>query len=146
MIVSQTKIFELDDNIAEHIVKLNNKGYLTEYSCSGHIDKKTLGYISFEVFTSNFLKKHDIEPPKNWFYSYFSMDKRLGMYMDKTNDDNFVDTEEFTQEYLDNRLKDLMEWVDSLPVKNLPYIYSIHTEVLDGEHNGDMQQVFNSEN
>lgn len=137
MIVSQTRVFELDDDIGEHIIKLNDKGYLTEYSCSGHIDKKTLGYIAFEVFTSNYMVKNRIKPPIGWFFEEVPY-KKLGLYMDKTNDNKFIDSEDFTQEYLNERLDNLMNWIEKLPEKGLPYLFSIYSEVLNGKHNRDM--------
>lgn len=133
MLISQTKVFEVDDNIAMHIKKLNDKGYLTEYSCSGHLGQ-ALGYISFEIFTSKFLTKHEIEPPKNWLFSYFSMDERLGLYMNESTIKNFAQSEDFTEELLTERLNDLMIWIDDLPIKNVPYVLSINTEVTDGEY------------
>ena len=39
MKVSMIKTFELDDKIADSIIKLNQKGYNSEACCSGHSDE-----------------------------------------------------------------------------------------------------------
>ena len=60
MIVEETKVFELDDNIAEDIMELNKLGYATIFTCEGHleefdklgIDCYSMGtYISFNNIT-----------------------------------------------------------------------------------------------
>ena len=44
MMIQQIKTFEIDDKIAQHIKNLNDKGYMTEFSCSGHLKEHSLGY------------------------------------------------------------------------------------------------------
>ena len=46
-----TKTFEIDEKIAPHIKKLNNKGYLTDMCCAGHPEEKEAGYIIFDTIT-----------------------------------------------------------------------------------------------
>ena len=79
MVVKETKIFELDDDIAKDIIELNKLGYFSSYSCSGHIEEfdkiglnlYTMGtYISFDNITRLRLaedKGYDI--PNNWVYT-----------------------------------------------------------------------------
>lgn len=55
-------IVEIDNNIAEDVVLLNEKGYNTVSSCGGHIDKGI--YLINIVFD----KDYQIQPPK-----YFKM-------------------------------------------------------------------------
>ena len=39
MIVEETKVFELDDNIAEDIMTLNRLGYTSTFACEGHLEQ-----------------------------------------------------------------------------------------------------------
>lgn len=41
-------MIDLDEEIAEQVIKLNKKGYLTLFSCSGHTIDST-GYILFDI-------------------------------------------------------------------------------------------------
>ena len=51
--------FEVDDKIAESIIKLNNKGYETAMCCSGHPDEK-------EIFTKEQLVDIAAKALDNW--------------------------------------------------------------------------------
>ena len=60
------RIFECDELMIPAIIELNQKGYDTQYCCSGHIwDYLGTGYISFypEVFGTN---ESLPAPPKGW--------------------------------------------------------------------------------
>ena len=49
--------FEIDDKIAESIIKLNNKGYETAMCCSGHPDEEEIiPYVMFNKFVSHVIE------------------------------------------------------------------------------------------
>ena len=51
MLIKKTSYFEVDDKIAESIIKLNNKGFETAMCCSGHPDEKEIiPYVMFNTF------------------------------------------------------------------------------------------------
>ena len=53
MKVTKSVTCEVDDKIAESIIKLNNKGYETAMSCSGHPDEEEIiPYVMFNRFVS----------------------------------------------------------------------------------------------
>ena len=70
MLLKKTEVFECDDLIADSIIKLNMKGFTTEFSCSGHISNKTTRgdrihfdtYVMFGRVPSILLKTI----PMNW--------------------------------------------------------------------------------
>ena len=70
MLLKKTEVFECDDLIADSIIKLNMKGFATEFSCSGHISNKTTRgdrihfdtYVMFGRVPSILLKTI----PTNW--------------------------------------------------------------------------------
>ena len=70
MLLKKTEVFECDDLIADSIIKLNMKGFATEFSCSGHISNKTTRgnrvhfdtYVMFGRVASILLKTI----PTNW--------------------------------------------------------------------------------
>lgn len=129
MMIQQIKTFEIDDKIAQHIKDLNDKGYMTEFSCSGHLKEHSLGYILFDSNTSMDIIKYDIKPAKDWFYIQLSQDKRIGMYMKNNTNKKFLYSDKLTDEYIDNKLDKLNNWIESLPVI-LPNYYCIETTII----------------
>ena len=113
--------FEVDDKIAESIIKLNNKGYETAMCCSGHPDEEEMiPYVMFNKFVS-----HVIEYiPHTWV-----IDKRFEELVIR----RYFTSEEkeiFTKEQLvDIAAKELDSWVDSLPEFKNPY-QIMRTEVI----------------
>jgi hypothetical protein len=119
MLVEKIEVIELDDNIAKAIIKLNEKGFVTDYCCGGHPDG---AYIKFNRLTGymlddrmygdkyKYIKK--INHPVNW-------------YVDRENIIDFViRRKEFTQEeyltYTDDQLshiiaEELYNWINLLP-------------------------------
>ena len=113
--------FEVDDKIAESIIKLNNKGYETAMCCSGHPDEKEITpYVMFTRFVS-----HVIEYiPHTWV-----ADERFKELVIRR---FFTDEEKeiFTKEQLvDIAARELDNWVDSLPEFKNPY-QIMRTEVI----------------
>ena len=113
MKVTKTVTFEVDDKIAESVIKLNNKGYETAMCCSGHPDEKEITpYVMFTRFVS-----YGIEYiPFGW-----NADERLKELVIR----RYFTSEEkeiFTKEQLiDIAAKELDNWVDSLPEFKNPY-------------------------
>ena len=107
MKVSMIKIFELDDKIADIIIKLNEKGYNSEACCSGHSDESNSNpYIMFTQSASYMLKEYGV--PDNWHKEPFSV---------------LLISRDFTQEELDMlgketcidvAMKELANWVDKI--------------------------------
>lgn len=120
--IVQTREFEVDHRIAKYIVKLNNKGYETDYCCSGHIGKQTGGYISFNIPTTIFIKQYMIDAPSKWFFRYYG--QRVALYMDIAPDRTI------TKDILYRRLNKLDKWIDGLPNRTDPYI-KIKTRIID---------------
>lgn len=113
--------FEVDDKIAESIIKLNNKGYETAMCCSGHPNEEDIiPYVSFTKFVS-----YGIEYiPFGWV-----ADERFKELVIRR---FFTDEEKkmFTKEQLiDIAAKELDNWVDSLPKFENPY-QKMRTEVM----------------
>ena len=105
--------FEVDDKIAESIIKLNNKGFETAMCCSGHPDEKEITpYVMFTRFVS-----YGIEYiPFGWI-----VDERFKELVIRR---VFTDEEKeiFTKEQLiDIAAKELDNWVDSLLTFENPY-------------------------
>ena len=114
--------FEIDDKIAESIIKLNNKGYETAMCCSGHPDEEEIiPYVMFTKFVS-----YGIEYiPCSWV-----IDKRFKELVIR----RFFDDEEkkiFKKEQLiDIAARELDNWVDTLPNFKNPYQNIIEMEVI----------------
>ena len=114
--------FEVDDKIAESIIKLNNKGYETAMCCSGHPDEEEIiPYVMFTKFVS-----YGIEYiPCSWV-----VDKRFKELVIR----RFFDDKEkeiFTKEQLiDMAARELDNWVDTLPEFKNPYQNIIEMEVV----------------
>ena len=114
--------FEVDDKIAESIIKLNNKGYETAMCCSGHpAEEEIIPYVMFNRFVS-----YGIEYiPFSWV-----VDKN---YKELVIRRFFTDEEKeiFTKEQLvDIAARELDNWVDSLPNFKNPYQNIIEMEVI----------------
>ena len=113
---------EIDDKIAESIIKLNNKGYETAMCCSGHPDEEEIiPYVMFNRFVS-----YGIEYiPFSWV-----VDKN---YKELVIRRFFTDEEKeiFTKEQLvDIAARELDNWVDTLPEFKNPYQNIIEMEVI----------------
>ena len=114
--------FEIDDKIAESIIKLNNKGYKTAMCCSGHPDEEEIiPYVMFTKFVS-----YGIEYiPCSWV-----IDKRFKELVIR----RFFDDEEkkiFKKEQLiDIAARELYNWVYTLPNFKNPYQNIIEMEVI----------------
>ena len=113
--------FEVDDKIAESIIKLNNKGFETAMCCSGHTDEKEIiPYVMFNKFVSHIIEYI----PHTWV-----IDKRFEELVIR----RYFTSEEkeiFTKEQLiDIAARELDSWVDSLPDFENPY-QIMRTEVM----------------
>ena len=114
--------FEVDDKIAESIIKLNNKGYETAMCCSGHPDEEEIiPYVMFNRFVSCRIEYI----PFSWV-----VDKN---YKELVIRRFFTDEEKeiFTKEQLvDIAARELDNWVDTLPEFKNPYQSIIEMEVI----------------
>ena len=114
--------FEIDDKIAESIIKLNNKGFETAMCCSGHPDEKEIiPYVMFNRFVSCRIEYI----PFSWV-----VDKN---YKELVIRRFFTDEEKeiFTKEQLiDIAARELDNWVDTLPDFENPYQNIIEMEVI----------------
>ena len=122
MLVTKTVTFEVDDKIAESIIKLNNKGFETAMCCSGHPDEEEIiPYVMFDRFVSSRIEYI----PFSWV-----VDKRFKELVIR----RFFDDEEkeiFTKEQLiDIAARELDNWVDTLPEFKNPYQNIIEMEVI----------------
>ncbi len=116
MIVELKKQFRIDNAIAEQIIKLNEKKFETDFCCSGHAKGNVIGYVAFNVPSSLDLEEYDIVPPRGWHYEKTEYDSRIGLYMDGING-----SPEITEEYINERLQTLNDWVDELPMNTLSF-------------------------
>ena len=113
MLVKKTRYFEIDDKIAESIIKLNNKGFETAMCCSGHPDEEEIvPYVMFTKFVS-----YGIEYiPHTWVIDKRFKELVIRRYF--TNEEKEI----FTKEQLvDIAAKELDTWVDSVPKFENPY-------------------------
>ena len=114
--------FEVDDKIAESIIKLNNKGFETAMCCSGHPDEEEIiPYVMFNRFVSCRIEYI----PFSWV-----VDKN---YKELVIRRFFTDEEKeiFTKEQLvDIAARELDNWVDTLPEFKNPYQSIIEMEVI----------------
>ena len=120
MVIKKTSYFEVDDKIAGAIIKLNQLGYTTSYSCSSHPEYKDSDppYIMFTKLVSPWIKT----TPNNWY-----VDKRFKECVIKR---EFTSEEKeiFTGEQLvDLAMKELNNWCDKLPMIKTPW------EIIDME-------------
>ena len=97
------EVVEIDELMIPVIKTLNEKGYCTEYCCSGHYgDGYTNTYIKFSE-----LVELPEELPDGFVY------EERGNVIRK----NYVDNLHPNQKYIEilNTTKDLIEWADKLP-------------------------------
>lgn len=132
-----TKTFEIDEKIAPHIKKLNNKGYLTDMCCAGHPEEKEAGYIIFDTITSMGLLEKGLSLPKGWVYDAHSKaGGRITIRM--INDIHPAIMREFiipggiTDEWIEEKLQALDEWIDSLPTIK-PCMCSVDCSIIEGD-------------
>lgn len=131
MLLQKTETFECDDLIADSIIELINKGYSTNYSCSGHVDKKAISgnrinfdtYIMFDRFSSFFMKGMK---PNNWVEGYIDNHKVINRYFTFEEDITFTD-----EQMLQIASQELYNWAKSL--EPIEYLYShITIEAIEG--------------
>ena len=97
------EVVEIDELMIPVIKTLNEKGYCTEYCCSGHYgDGYTNTYIKFSEWV-----ELPEELPDGFVY------EERGKVIRK----NYVDNLHPNQKYIEilNTTKDLIEWADNLP-------------------------------
>ena len=97
------EVVEIDELMIPVIKTLNEKGYCTEYCCSGHYgDGYTNTYIKFSEWV-----ELPEELPDGFVY------EERGNVIRK----NYVDNLHPNQKYIEilNTAKDLIEWADNLP-------------------------------
>ena len=97
------EVVEIDELMIPVIKTLNEKGYCTEYCCSGHYgDDYTNTYIKFSEWV-----ELPEELPDGFVY------EERGNVIRK----NYVDNLHPNQKYIEilNTTKDLIEWADNLP-------------------------------
>ena len=96
-------IFEVDELMLEPIKILNNKGYITQYCCSGHVYQSTVrGYVSFH---------RDINidsAPKGWY-----LDENCIRYNEDYDEDRLASDVQ-RRKYIDTKIENLLEWVMNL--------------------------------
>ena len=132
-----TKTFEIDEKIAPHIKKLNNKGYLTDMCCAGHPEEKEAGYILFDSITSMQLLEKGLSLPRGWIYdARCRPGDRVSIRM--INDIHpaiireFVEPGGITDEWIDEKLQALDEWIESLPTIE-PCMCSVDCSIIEGD-------------
>ena len=121
MLIKKTSYFEIDDKIAESIIKLNNKGFETAMCCSGHPDEKEITpYVMFTRFVS-----YGIEYiPFGWIVDERFKELVIRRYF--TSEEKEIFTKE---QLIDIAARELDSWVDSLPDFENPY-QIMRTEVM----------------
>ena len=121
MILKITNTFECDDKIADIIIKLYNKGYITEFCCSGHPNDMH-PYIAFNKNSSLEL---DGSHPVNWLSDDATTDgHKYTCYAIRR---KFTIKERVMNkpEVLINRaMIELESWVDTLPPSILNSCYN----------------------
>lgn len=132
-----TKTFEIDEKIAPHIKKLNDKGYLTDMCCAGHPEEGKCGYIIFDAITSLTLLDRGLSLPREWVYDMHSKSEgRVSIRM--INDTHpaiireFIVPGKMTDEWIEDKLNALDEWIDSLPVLK-PCMCNVDCSIIEGD-------------
>lgn len=112
----QGKMVEVDELMLPTIILLNQKGYITEYCCSGHIND-CYPYILFDnyinrMFSENYLKELFKDIPEPWYIDDTDSLHRVALRCDLKNDNiSIVELQKFI---CDINIK-LLEFVNALP-------------------------------
>jgi len=118
-----TNTFECDEKIADIIIKLYKKGYITEFCCSGH-PKDLKPYIAFNKNAS--IELHGAHPV-NW------VTDNAGWKKDDTVYNCYIIKRKFTlkerikyssETLIDKAMVELESWVDSLPPSIFCHLYN----------------------
>jgi hypothetical protein len=115
------EIVEIDDNILLVILKLNHKGYRTDYCCAGH----PWSYRPYILFASNVHPESFSSLPKN-FNSEITDDNRLHLFRNMA-----AEGEIERQKCIMESSIHLMEWVEDLPHASLVKVEFILNEGTD---------------
>lgn len=116
---------KIDDDIKPMIVKLNEKGYKTKYSCSGHPsarfkkDKFRDGILYDKLYSSArivFDGTYDISAPNHWKKKTLNDGKNTAIYV-KAPQFKIVDglPKDAFYKWKDKYMNALEKWVDDLP-------------------------------
>jgi hypothetical protein len=103
---------DVDDAIADSIIKLNENGFETFTCCAGHNTPKSFyGYICFEKRP---LKKYG--KPKGWEFDHILLkDEEEGQWkQSKRTIRYFIYDDEDKQNKIYEMMKNLEEWVDKI--------------------------------
>lgn len=112
-------IIEVDELMLPIIMLLNNKGYITEFCCSGHIceqDNRCYPYITFDSCLNDILSGKDIKSvfsglPEPWYIDDDDWLDRISLRCSLENN-NIVEL----QKHICYVNLKLLEFVDSLPL------------------------------
>jgi hypothetical protein len=100
------EVFEVDELIADTIIELNDKGWATEFCCSGHLEENYIAtYIKF---------KHMPETMPRGFYKDDDCIRVMGRSRNLTGIDGFDELVKI------NRI--LYEWALKLPLRKGAFI------------------------
>ena len=118
-----SSIIDIDKDIYPAIKRLNQLGYKTKFCCQGHINN---GTIQAYIYFSNDSKTEMLPTlPDNWQYESY---KYAGVFKYRYNIirsnipfsryklSKLTDKEK--QEYIQNNIQSLNEWVENLPLRS----------------------------
>lgn len=112
------EVMAVDELMIPTIIKLNDKGYMTDYCCSGHYyDKGGSPYIAFsrlifDIFGEDNLRKLFKDLPEPWYIDEEDMEN--GFFCIRARMlDGMDDIKAF--EYITDLNVELLEFVDTLP-------------------------------
>lgn len=122
MLIKKVEIFDIDDLIAKQIMDLNNKGYVTEYCCSGH--EKNRHYVGNRISFGTYVLFNSLSSvsvkttPNNWVLDEVGNRVRIGREFTKEETDIFTD-----YQLLLLASRELYTWVKGLEsIKGYSYI------------------------
>lgn len=108
-------VVEIDDLMIPIIIMLNQKGYITQFCCSGHMyDSSMGGYILFDDFMEDILEWEEVKEafknlPNTW-HVYDNTDKRCLRYSNDS--DNVIEK----YEAIIRANLDMLKFVNDLPM------------------------------